>query len=284
MEQFTRTYGLRPPRFEARISDIRKFFSRYDKFVAQNPNWDDEQKVTYLANLLDDEALDFFDELHAAIRADYEHTKLELIEHYKPVAPQTTQWSLMTKRQQLPTESVTEYYDALLRLAQDIQIPRQQFIFIFLDGLPEKTKTHIALATQQPENVRDALSMAKTFQAVTNYIDPAKRMLKNIKDNIKDGTEPPLTSTVKHTNDEEIEQLDSIKTRMDQLSKQLNKLTNQKDDNFSNNRDSEVHNKTRDNRPFSQDDRESNERNFQNGGSGFFHDKPRQPFSSNYNG
>ena len=268
MEQFTRTYGLRPPRFEARKSDIIKFFSRYDKFVAQNPNWDDAQKVTYLANLLDDEALDFFDELPAAVRADYENLKIELLEHYKPVHPPTTQWSLMTKRQQLPNEGVTEYYDALLRLAQGIHIPQQQFLFIFLDGLPEQTKTHIALAAQQPENVRDALHMAKTFQAVTNYIDPAKKMLKSIKDNVQSSTEPPLTSTVNHSKPNESDQLDSLHIRIDQLSKQLNKLNTHKDDNFRDNRTADTRHSLQGNRG-----------GFDQNPNG----KQRQPSTSNYN-
>ena len=215
--------------------------------MAQNPTWGDAQKVPYLANLLDDGALDFFDELHAATHANYEQLKNELLDHYRSVSPQTTQWSLLTKRIQGPNETVTEYYDALLRLAKEINVPIQQFLFIFLDGLPDDTKNHIALSTHQPVNARDALNMAKNFQAVTHYTDPAKRLLKHIRDKTSDTTETPLTSTVELTNDGA--QFDYLNTRMDHLSQQLDRLADQIDHNFLGNRD----NQSQENRPFSQE-------------------------------
>ena len=176
MDQLNRVFGLRPPRFEARKSAVRKFFSRFDKYIANNPQWNDADKVTYLGNLIDDEALDYFDDLDDAVKLDYDRTKQEFIDHYATTNPAPTQWSLMTKRKQLPNESITEYHDALLRLSREVDIPAQQLLFIFLNGLPEATKNHIALSPEQPDDLRDAYRVAKKYQNITHYTDPAKKL------------------------------------------------------------------------------------------------------------
>ena len=224
MEHFTRTMGLRPPRFEARKSDVKKFFSRYDKFIANNPHWDDPTKVTYLGSLLDDESLDFFDDLEDGVQRDYDRTKQEFIDHYASTNPPPTQWSIMTKRKQLPLENITEYYDALLRLGQGIEIPPQQLLFVLLDGLPDDTKNHIALGTEEPIDVRDAYRLAKKYQTITHYTDPAKKLLKTI----KDGGGKPTTSVVRHRDDSNSDQIESMKESIEKLSKQMDKLCNQK--------------------------------------------------------
>ena len=51
MDNLSRIYGLRPPRFDTKKSNVLKFFSRFEKFVAQQPDWHDLHKVRYLANL-----------------------------------------------------------------------------------------------------------------------------------------------------------------------------------------------------------------------------------------
>ena len=53
MEHFAQLYGLRPPRYESRKSDIRQIFQRYNHFLLHHPNWEDNQKVGYLSNLVD---------------------------------------------------------------------------------------------------------------------------------------------------------------------------------------------------------------------------------------
>lgn len=87
MEHFPHLYGLRPPRFESRKSDIRKFFQRFNAFLAQNPEWKDQQKVGYLSNLIDDEGLHFFESIPAEVRANYENKQQAFINHYDSVQP-----------------------------------------------------------------------------------------------------------------------------------------------------------------------------------------------------
>ena len=218
MEHFAQLYGLRPPRFESRKSDVRKFFQRYNHFLLQHPNWEDNQKVGYLSNLVDDEGLDFVDALPEDVRANYDNTQQAFIAHYAAIEPPSTQWSLITKRKQTPTETVTEYHDDLIRKAARLEIPAQQLLFIFLDGLPEPTKVHIALNPKPPQNIGEALTLAKTYQTITGTPKSTQDLLQKLKD---ENTQP---SSAPIRNPDTIFQT-TIQNQIDKLSDKLDKIT-----------------------------------------------------------
>ena len=157
--------NLRPPKFESKKTDVRHFFSRYDKFLSQYPGWNDNQKVNFLGNLIDDDALYFLDYLEDSTKVSYQETKKEFVEHYTDNKPLQKQWELITERKLGEDESLTEYYDALLKMSDDLGLGEEQRLFFFLNGLPQKTKNHITL-TGNPNNTKEALKMAKIFKAV----------------------------------------------------------------------------------------------------------------------
>ena len=148
--------------------------------------------INILINLFDDESTDFYDSLDQAVRNNYNQTKENMILHYETVGPQSTQWSLLTKRKQSSTESITDYYDDLVKMGRRLNVPQEQLLFMFIDGLPEDTKIHLALSLQAPGNIVDALTMAKTFQAVTKNINPVNTLYKQVQKDMQQ----PLSSAI----------------------------------------------------------------------------------------
>ena len=55
MDNFARLHSLRPPKFNSQISNVRTFFSKFDKFAnIVQPPWNNEVKIAMLSNLLED--------------------------------------------------------------------------------------------------------------------------------------------------------------------------------------------------------------------------------------
>ena len=158
--------GIRPPRFDSQKSDIRKFLSRYDKYLLQFQSWDDEKAINYLSNLLDDESLQFFDSLCIDDSTTLSEVKEMLLSHYEASSSNPNRWSKLVRRRQKPGEKVTEFYDDLLRLSEGLQISSGQMCLIFMDGLPRKTREHIALVPEQPTTMPEAFKLAKNYQAI----------------------------------------------------------------------------------------------------------------------
>ena len=160
--------GLRIPRFEARKSDVRKFFVRLEKYFAQYPNLSDEMKVNYLANVVCDDALEFLETLPTELTNDFDSVQKEFIEHYDELKTGSSQWVLLTGRKQQKHETVTEYHDALTKLGKGIEIGPEEWLYIFLSGLPEETRNYIALLSDPPTDMKTAFRYAKNHQNVVN--------------------------------------------------------------------------------------------------------------------
>jgi len=181
-QNMNRLQNIRPPKFDSSKSNVRTFFTRFDKYrEAHVPAWDDAVSINMLSNVLDDVALDFLESLTADV---YEDTKNSLIEHYDTGNPIATQWTNLISRTQTSTESVTNYYDDLLKMSRRLNIAADGLLYIFIDGLPNDTKTHLALDANPPVNLAEALSRAKTHQAVTRAITPVKTLFKQIRDDV----------------------------------------------------------------------------------------------------
>ena len=207
---------LKPPRFEAKKDNVRRFFSKFEKYMAQFSRCSEKQKVTVLANLLCEKSLYFFDYLEEEVKASYENVKRELIEHYEDNKPLTKQWEEAAARKQKPGESVTEYYDDLLRLGERLQLPGDQMLFFFMNGLPEATKNHISLSSERPTTAREALRMAKLHQSV---VQPGQ------------DTRKPIISAIRNSNSSKIEEL---REDMKKLSEQMAKLCSNQIENEGN--------------------------------------------------
>ena len=111
MDNFARIHSIRPPKFDSRKSNVRTFFSKFDKYKnVFQPPWEDNVAIDMLSNCLDDEnSLEFFDSLDEHLREDYDLLREHFIEHYDTPNPMTTQWNNLTKRKQRDDESVTQY-------------------------------------------------------------------------------------------------------------------------------------------------------------------------------
>ena len=140
--------GLKPPKFEAKSGNIQTFFSRYEKYLQQYPEIRDEQKVAFLGTLLCDQSLEFLDSLPVG---SYRVVKTRLVDHYRRQGSLPTQWARLTNRRQEKGETETQYYDALILLAKEVEITEDQLMLIFLNGLPSRVHQYIR---QGPTTVR----------------------------------------------------------------------------------------------------------------------------------
>ena len=213
-----RLQNIRPPRYDSAKANIRTFFTRFDKYKnAHQPAWDNEAAVNILSNLLDDESLEYFESLEEEIRNNYEQAKESLIEHYEPGNPIYTKWSNLTSRKQGETESVTMYYDDLIKKSRRMEVPAAQLLYIFIDGLPLDTKQHLALETNPPETLAQALTRAKTFQAVTKNGNPVKSLYKHIREE----SSKPSSAVVENT---QIYKLKNLENTMEKLADKIDKI------------------------------------------------------------
>jgi len=173
MDNFVRINKLKPPKFNARKSDVRRFFSKLEKyFQVIEPPFENDVIINVLSNLLDDNSLDFFDSLEEEIREDYDLLKEHFIEHYDNPTPLTYRWNELTKRKQKATETVTEFHDDLVHMVRMMDIGVENLLYIFVNGLPPETQLHLSLH-DPPQDLTDALNRAKTFQAIKRTTSPS---------------------------------------------------------------------------------------------------------------
>ena len=206
-----RLQNIRPPRFDSTKSNVRTFFTRFDRYrLAHNPPWNDHVTLNILSNLIDDSALDFYESLDNAVQNNYQLARDSFIEHYENGDPVPTQWSNLTSRKQSETESVTNYYDDLLKMARRMQIPADQLLCIFIEGLPHDTKTHLALNANPPVNLTQALTRAKTYQAVIKSGNPVKTLFKQIREE-----NSPVSTAVENKNLES--SINKLVEKLDQM-------------------------------------------------------------------
>ena len=180
--EMLRLQNIRGPRFEAKKSNVRTFFRKFEHYRdGHQPAWNNEVILNMLTNLMDDDSLDYYDSLPPETQGNYENLRDNMIEHYDTGSPLSTQWHDLNQRKQKDNETVTQYHDELLRLARLLNLPAEQQLLIFINGLDENTKIHLAM-NNPPENLADALARAKTYQAVARTINPVKTLFRQIRE------------------------------------------------------------------------------------------------------
>ena len=133
MDNFVRINQLKPPKFNSRKSDVRRFFSKFDKYIQViEPPWENDVIINVLSNLLDDHSLDFFDSIDDEIREDYDLLKEHFIEHYENPTPLTYRWSDLSKRKQKSDETLTEFHHDLVHMGRRMDIGVEYLLYIFV--------------------------------------------------------------------------------------------------------------------------------------------------------
>ena len=109
------------------------FFNKFEKFQRATPNtdWNPAYSVEILANLLDDQSGDFFDQLTDEVKAVYEHTKAAMIRQYEVHEDPNKLWVFLKRRKQLPFEKVTDYYNDIVRMGRKLHFPDDQLLIMF---------------------------------------------------------------------------------------------------------------------------------------------------------
>ena len=223
------------PHFDSKKSDVRQFFRRFQVYrQAYVPAWGNDVSINMLGNFIDDGALIYLESLIPEIRGDFELLRANLIEHYDSGIPLSTKWRELNQRKQGDHESVTNYYGALLKLSELMQLTPEQKFYVFINGLKKSTKLHLEL-NNPPANLADAFTRAKIYQSVNKTGKRVKSLLKKSRKSRKSRKEILQTSaaTFDYNKQEIIKTFEQKKgqivkqlTRCSQLN-QLTQLTSQ---------------------------------------------------------
>ena len=218
--EMLRFQNIRAPRFDAKKSNVRTFFRKFEQFRdGHHPAWNNEVTLNMLTNLMDDDSLDYSDTLPQETQGNYENLRDNMIEHYDMGSPLSTQWHDLNQRKQRDNETVTQYHDEILKLARPMHLAEEQTLLVFVNGLDENTKINLAM-NNPPENLADALARAKTYQAVARTINPVKTLFRQIRD------ENLQTSAVTFDNNQQ-EINKKLEKKMEEIANQLSRLTSQ---------------------------------------------------------
>ena len=147
-------FGLNPPKFSVG-NNVQRFFQRLEAFVAiQHREYTEQQTVNLIANLLCNRSFDYFNSLSPVTKQNYNATKTAIINHYDCTRSVIKIWSLLNNRKQLLNENITDYYDALITIARDIQILPDNLFYLFLNGIHKETKEYLTLLPNSPRQYR----------------------------------------------------------------------------------------------------------------------------------
>ena len=81
--EMLRLQNIRGPRFEAKKSNVRTFFRKFEHYRdGHHPAWNNEVMLNMLTNLMDDDSLDYYDSLPPETQGNYENLRENMIEHY----------------------------------------------------------------------------------------------------------------------------------------------------------------------------------------------------------
>ena len=106
--EMLRLQNIRGPRFEAKKSNVRTFFRKFEHYRdAHPPAWNNEVMLNMLTNLMDDDSLDYYDSLPPETQGNYENLRDNMVEHYDTGSPLSTQWHDFNQRKQKDNETVT---------------------------------------------------------------------------------------------------------------------------------------------------------------------------------
>ena len=98
-----------------------------------------------------------------------------------------------------------------------MEVPPAQLLYIFIDGLPFETKKHLALDANPPDNLAQALTRAKTYQAVTKNGNPVKTLYKQIREE----SSKPSSAVVENTQNYKFKNLEST---LEKLADKVDKI------------------------------------------------------------
>jgi hypothetical protein len=156
---------LRPPKFTGKKGEqIKQFFSRFEKYI-QHHEVAQVERVTCLGLMLENDALEYYDNLIDENNdQEYEDIKDCLILRFDDERIRLVIRSKLHSRKLKVGESITEYYSEMQKEGAKITLSDEDFLFIFLNGLPKNIKQHVAL--QNPENTMAAFRIAKNFEQI----------------------------------------------------------------------------------------------------------------------
>jgi len=183
MNQRHQDLKIRPPKFTGKKGEqIKQFFSRFEKYI-QHHQVPQANRVNCLGLMLENDALEFYDSLLANDgNITYDVVKDSLILRFDDDRIRLVIRSNLHNRKLKAGETITEYYSEMHKEGAKIGISDEDFLFTFLNGLPQNIKQHVAL--REPADAAEAFKEAKNFEQIklledTN--DDAKTLIDNLR-------------------------------------------------------------------------------------------------------
>jgi hypothetical protein len=206
---------IKMPRYSGRKQDnVRQFFSKLEKFIEQQ-GVAAEDNVGALGLALENDALACYDNfLQENEDITYDELKEQIILRFDDDRTNLVIRSRINNRKLRKEESISDFFNALRRDADKIQLEDPALLVAFLAGLP----THIAemVTCSQPATASEAFQRAKTLEQVRSLnkspeektsVDALKRELDKAKTNAASTTSSAVQNLRKELRDDLMSEL-----------------------------------------------------------------------------
>ena len=149
--------------------DVHEFIANFTR-TANFCQWTNERKALGLPLYLKDSANVWFNSIDARDMTFSEIVDA-LIQQFSSGA---TTWRIrqkLSQRKQGDKEPLADYVNEIRKMCMRLDLPKDQWLFYFIQGLKESIKSHVIL--NQPENFEEAVNLAKLKETVDPLSSPS---------------------------------------------------------------------------------------------------------------
>ena len=142
--------------------DINDFIGQFERYCRLN-NVADELQALLFTTYLGQQPLQFYEGLDAPSRANYGRLRARFLAEYNPENRKFHRRQRLNRRKMKDTESVQEYYHAILTEARKLEYPEESILQLFVEGLRPKIKKYVIL--QAPNTLEAAYTNAQAKES-----------------------------------------------------------------------------------------------------------------------
>ena len=187
--------GVKLPTFSGtEKEDIHQFLQKF-KQVCDFYKWEPAKRAAALPVSLEGHAAIWFNALPESAKISFQAMEKELRDKFDPVA---TQWRLrqsLGQRKQRTGERISDYAADIRRQCSRLNLPKDDWVHIFLNGLLPDIKAYCVL--QQPKSFEEAENLAMLKESV---LDSEARSVSAVLPQLKDLIVNEVKSSLAPTN------------------------------------------------------------------------------------
>ena len=161
---------IQPPIFDGtKTLEISDFFTEYER-MARFKKLEGENKANAFPLFLKGSASSFYESLNAAHKRDYDRIKQAFMEHYFPNSVQNLERRRLHQIKMTDSETVDQYGNRLIPTARKLNIPAEETLQIYIQGLRTKLRKYVVRA--QPATLKDAINAASLYEVSNETYKP----------------------------------------------------------------------------------------------------------------